>query len=266
MAAGKGFAQTLRGGVAATFEFAAISTLGVSLAALVWTVATPSSSMAEGGTEDTSAGRVESELLARLSRVTDPFASGRAMAASAVGDTMGFTLHATRAMGGGEGTAILSPSGGAQGAFAVGEEITPGVVLALVSTEHVEIDVGGQRMRVAFPGASVSAVTQITTSLPADYQAAARAASPIPAAALATLPLQPVNRNGRAGFEVMPQAAGGTLAAAGLRPGDIVTSINGADAASADLSAYRTLIASGQSVDIRFERDGQIHSARLGIQ
>ena len=65
------------------------------------------------------------------------------MTASTVADATGFTLHATRAMGGGEGTAILSPSGGAQGAFAVGEEITPGVMLALVSAEHVEIDVGG---------------------------------------------------------------------------------------------------------------------------
>ena len=58
----------------------------------------------------------------------------------------------------------------------------------------------------------------------------------------------------------------GALAAAGLRPGDLVISINGADAASADLSAYRAQIASGRPVDIRFERDGQIHTARLGIQ
>jgi type II secretory pathway component PulC len=106
----------------------------------------------------------------------------------------------------------------------------------------------------------------MATSLPADYQAAARAASPLPATAFTALPLQPVNRNGRAGFEVMPQASGGALAAAGLRPGDLVISINGADAASADLSAYRAQIASGRPVDIRFERDGQIHTARLGIQ
>jgi hypothetical protein len=266
MAAGKGFAQILRGGVAATCEIAAISTLGVSLAALAWTVATPRSAMPVGGTQGESTDRFETEILTRLSRVSDPFASGPVMIASTVGDATGFTLHATRAMGGGEGTAILSPSGGAQGAFAVGEEITPGVMLALVSTEHVEIDVGGQRMRVSFPGGAAGAVTQMATSLPADYQAAARAASPLPATALAALPLQPVNRNGRTGFEVMPQAAGGGLAAAGLRPGDLVISINGTDAASADLSAYRAQIASGQPVDVRFERDGQIHTARLGIQ
>ncbi len=220
----------------------------------------------DGGPVGATADRLEPEILTRLSRVSDPFTSGSTIAASSMGDAPGFTLHATRAMGSGEGTAILSPSGGTQGAFAVGQEISPGVVLAMVSAEHVEIDVGGQRMRVAFPGASASPVTQMATSLPADYQAAARAASPLPATALAALPLQPVNRNGRAGFEVMPQAASGALAAAGLRPGDIVVSINGADAASADLSTYRAQIASGQPVDVRFERDGQIHTARLGIQ
>lgn len=265
MATGKGFAQTLRGGVAATCEFAAISTLGVSLAALAWTVATPRGG-ADGGAVGATADRLEQEILTRLSRVSDPFTSGRTIAASSMGDATGFTLHGTRAMGGGEGTAILSPSGGTQGAFAVGEEITPGVMLAMVSAEHVEIDVGGQRMRVAFPGTSANVVTQLAISLPADYQAAARAAAPLPATAVATLPLQPVNRNGRTGFEVMQQARGGVLAAAGLRPGDIVVSINGADAASADLSAYRAQIASGQPIDIRFERDGQIHTARLGIQ
>lgn len=261
MAAGKEFAQTVRGGAAAACEVAAISALGVSLAALMWTVVTPKSLMTAGGADSAAPDRLVSETLARLALVSDPFTSGRVMTATAISDATGFTLHATRAVGDGDGTAILSPSGGVQGAFAVGEEITPGVVLAAVSPEHVEIDVGGQRMRVSFPNASSGTAIQVATSLPADYQAAARAAPP-----LAALPLQPVSRNGRTGFEVMPQAAGGALAAAGLRPGDLVVSINGADAATADLSSYRAQIASGQPVDIRFERDGQTHTARLGIQ
>lgn len=266
MAAGKGFAQALRGGIAATCEIAAISTLGVSLAALAWTVIVPRGAIASGAPDGVTPDRTPPEILARLSSLSDPFTSGRMMSVAAVGDATGFTLHATRVMGDGEGTAILSPSGGAQGAFSVGEEVTPGIILAAVASEHVEIDVGGQRMRVTFPGAGASAATHLATSLPADYQAAARAASPLPATAIAALPLQPVIRNGRSGFEVMPQAAGGAFAAAGLRPGDLVISMNGADAASADLSVYRAQIASGRPVDIRFERDGQIHTARLGIQ
>lgn len=261
MAAGKEFALTVRGGAAAACEVAAISMLGVSLAALMWTIVTPKSLMTSSGADAVAPDRLVSETLARLALAADPFTTGRVMSAAAISDATGFTLHATRAMGDGDGTAILSPSGGVQGAFAVGEEITPGVLLAAVSPEHVEIDVGGQRMRVSFPNASSGAAIQVATSLPADYQAAARAAPP-----LAALPLQPVSRNGRTGFEVMPQAAGGALAAAGLRPGDLVISINGADAATADLSSYRAQIASGQPVDIRFERDGQTHTARLGIQ
>jgi len=266
MAAGKEFAQMLRGGFAATYEVAALSVLGVSLAALMWTSAAPRGAMSARDAESPAPDRLAAETLARLTRIADPFMSGPAMTASTTMDATGFTLHATRAMGDGGGTAILSPSGGAQGAFAVGEEVTPGVVLAVVSADHVEIDVGGQRMRVAFPGADAGAAMQMAASLPADYQAAARAAPPLASVPSASFPLQPVNRNGRTGLEVMPQAAGGALAAAGLRPGDFVVSINGADAASADLSSYRAQIASGQPVEIRFERDGQMQTARLGIQ
>ena len=273
MAAGKEFAQSLRGGFAATCELAAISTLGASLAALMWTVLAPRGATAAdvmtSADDAPAADRVASETVARLARVTDPFGQNGAVVAS-VADATGFMLHATRALGDGDGTAILSPSGGTQGAFAVGDEITPGVVLAAVSPDHVEIDVGGQRMRVAFPGVSIGAA-QLATRLPADYQAAARTAPPLLSSSLATpslaaLALQPVSRNGRTGFEVMPQAAGGALTIAGLRPGDLILSINGADAASADLSSYRTQIASGQPVDVRFEREGQVHTARLGIQ
>jgi general secretion pathway protein C len=262
MTAGKEFAHTLRGGVFATCELAGISALGVSLAALMWSVVTPKGVIvAPAAQGDVTAGNAAAETVMRLSRIADPFVTGQAGAASAVAGATGFTLHATRAMGDGDGTAILSPSGGAQSAYAVGEEITPGVMLAAVSVDHVEIDVGGQRMRVAFPGGSSGGAVQAAASLPADYQAAARAAPP-----LSSLPLQPVNRNGRSGFEVMPQASVGVLAAAGLQPGDIVVSINGADAASADLSVYRAQLASGQSVEIRYERGGQIHTTRLGTE
>ena len=261
MATSRHFAHTWRGGLIATCELAGLSALGVSLAALMWGVVTPRDAL--GATVPAEAGDGAATIAARLSRITDPFAAEASTALASVSDATGFTLHATRATADGGGTAIIAAAGGQQGAFAVGEEVAPGVVLAMVAADHVEIDVGGQRMRVAFPGAT-SGAAQMIASLPADYQASAYA-SVVPA--ISGLPLQPVNRNGQsAGFEVMPQADSATLAALGLRVGDIVISINGVDAASADLSQYRSQLASGQPVDIRFERGGQVQTTRLGTQ
>jgi len=229
----------------------------------MWAVAAPKGAMAEATTHaGVSATDRLNQLVTRLSRIDDPFARSATVQTASLADATGFVLHSTRAWGDGLGTAILSPSGGEQGAYAVGEEVAPGVALALVASDHVEIDVNGQRMRVGFPGASAAPVLQAAASLPANYSAAARSAS-IPT--LSGLPLQPASRNGQqVGFEVMPHAESGVLAAAGLRPGDVLLSINGVSAASADLSAYRTQLLSGQSVDIRFERAGQIHTTRLG--
>lgn len=263
MATGKDFALSVRSGLAVTAEFAGLSALGVSLAALMWAVAAPKGAVAEvAANAGVSAADRLDQLVTRLSRIDDPFAGGTSVQTATLSDASGFILHSTRVWGDGLGTAILSPSGGQQGAYAVGEEVTPGVALALVASDHVEIDVNGQRMRVAFPGANAAPVLQAAASLPANYTAAARAAS-VPT--LSGLPLQPASRNGQQiGFEVMPHAEGGVLAAAGLRPGDVLLSVNGVSAASADLSAYRAQLLSGQSVDIRFERAGQIHTARLG--
>jgi general secretion pathway protein C len=261
MIAGKDFAQTLRGGIAVTCDVVGVSALGVSLAALAWAVAAPRGANAAPAASNAAEDRLTT-VVARLSRIDDPFLRGGAQLASATTNATGFVLHATRALGQGEGTAIISPTGGQQGAFAVGEEITPGVVLSMVASDHVEIDVGGQRMRVAFPNAQAAPVIQMASRLPADYSAAAAAAS-VPA--LPGLPLQPVSRNGQpAGFEVMPHADAGVLASAGLRPGDLVLSVNGVSAANADLAAYRAQLLSGQPVEIRFERGGQVMTARLG--
>jgi len=263
MATGRDFPLSVRGGLAVTAEFAGLSALGVSLAALMWAIVAPKGAVAEPAAHaSVSATDRLDQLVTRLSRIDDPFTRGGGIQTAALVDASGFILHSTRVWGDGFGTAILSPSGGQQGAYAVGEEVTPGVALALVASDHVEIDVNGQRMRVAFPGANAAPVLQAAASLPANYMAAGRAAN-LPT--LSGLPLQPASRNGQqVGFEVTPHDAGGMLAAAGLRPGDVLLSVNGVSAASADLATYRAQLLSGQSVDIRFERAGQIHTARLG--
>jgi type II secretory pathway component PulC len=80
-----------------------------------------------------------------------------------------------------------------------------------------------------------------------------------------SLALQPVNRGGRAiGFEIMPQADAGALAPIGLLPGDILLSVGGLEANTANLAGQREKLLSGEPVEIRFERGGQIHTTSLG--
>lgn len=270
MATGKEFAHSLRGGVAVACELACWSALGVSLAALMWSIVEPKGAILSPTAADATAGskRIDA-LVTRLSQASDPFLDPLSATVGPVGasqEATGFTLHATRAGFAGDGTAIIAVSGGAQGAYAVGEAVANGARLTAVATDHVELDIGGQRMRLSFPGASDTTSPLLTAGLadaPADYRAVAATASP---PLINSLGLQPVSRNGRpAGFEVMPQADGGLLSAAGLRPGDVLLSVNGIDAsAGGDLSAYRDQLMSGRQVLIRYERAGQVRTTTVG--
>jgi S1-C subfamily serine protease len=262
----------MRGGIVVACELACWSTLGVSLAALMWSIVEPKGMMTPVMPADTALGPQSSDaLVTRLSQAPDPFLAGLTAGASAVvaaPEASGYTLHATRAWLEGGGSAIIAAAGGAQGAYAVGEEISSGVRLAVVSGEHVELDVGGRRMRLSFPGSRNAEAPVFASQIvdaSADYRASAGSATPL---LLNSLALQPVSRNGRpAGFEVMPQATDGLLSAAGLRPGDVVVSINGIYAsAGGDLSAYRKQLAAGQPVIIRYERAGQLHTTSFGTK
>lgn len=271
MATGKEFAHSLRDGVAVACELACWSALGVSLAALMWSIVEPKGAILAPTAADATPGskRIDA-LVTRLSQASDPFHAPLSATVGPVGasqEATGFTLHATRAGVAGDGTAIIAVSGGAHGAYAVGETVANGARLTAVATDHVELDIGGQRMRLSFPGASGATSPLLTASIadaPADYRASVEA-SPL---LINSLALQPVNRNGRpAGFEVMPQADGGLLSAAGLRPGDVLLSVNGIDAsAGGDLSAYREQLMSGQQVLIRYERAGQVRTTTLGTR
>lgn len=276
MVAGKDFAQAVRGGALVACELACWSALGVSLAALMWTVVEPRGELSAAVQSRTSPAapvptlRADETRATRLDLVADPFAASAGPSSGAgqlLPEATGYTLHATRAGNDGGGSAIIAVAGSAQSAYAAGDDIASGVKLAMVASDHVELNVGGQRMRLSFPGAGHSGVALASriVDTPADFRASADSVSPL----LLTSPaLQPVSRNGRpAGFEIMPDASGPLLSAAGLRPGDIVVSINGVSASSGGhLSDYREQLASGRPLLIRYERAGRIETATIGTR
>jgi general secretion pathway protein C len=245
----------LRRSAALASEIVAFSALGASLAWLMWSVIEPVGPLASGPVSSPAAGNPET-LQVRLAQL--PYVSMNG--SSSAGPTQvasGFVLHATRAGFDGGGTAILSISGAPQTSFAAGEEIAAGARLALVAADHVEIETGGQRLRVEFSGAerSASVARAPTTEL--------RPASGTQL--VNSLPLQAVNRpGGRAAVAVMPQADLSLLGASGLQPGDILLKVDGVDVSTANLANYAAQLQSGRTFEVVFERNGQISSTRIG--
>ena len=75
--------------------------------------------------------------------------------------------------------------------------------------------------------------------------------------------LRPVSENGADGYIWRPGAEGGVLAAAGLRPGDVIVGINGTPFDRAErMEELAADVAAGHAVDLEYRRNGVVFSAR----
>lgn len=180
--------------------------------------------------------------------VDDPFLR---TAAPAVGDDPAaggeFLLHSTRVAGGGEASAIVSGKSLPQTPFRVGEQLAPGVVLAAVNVDSVEIDRSGRR-EVLYFSRRIDAGTGRRES----------AGSVTREALLRSMSLRPVARDGRlAGFELMARGDASAMRALGLEPGDLLTGVNGAEISAGAIAAQREQLLSGARMELRVERQGQ---------
>lgn len=136
------------------------------------------------------------------------------------------------------GAAIIERPDGRQLLARMGRMIAPGVTLVGVGQDHVLLEAGGARLRLGFgDGGPTASAAAVDAPAPARATAPAARAGPVVAgladAARAAgraykLGLRPVDDNGRTtGFRVMPGVRMPGLDEAGLRPGDIITSVNG---------------------------------------
>lgn len=155
----------------------------------------------------------------------------------------------------GLGSAIIATPDGVQSSFAVGDEITAGVKLKAVAFDHVTLDNGGAEetlfldQSVAAPPAagSPSASGEPTGSLNA-------------ASFTTDISLTPRNAGGKVtGFIVQPKGEGGAFAAAGLKPGDVIVSLNGVPAQSVqDAVAVISQLPDKGNLTLQVERGGQL--------
>lgn len=168
----------------------------------------------------------------------------------------------------GSGSAIIAGEDGVQNSYAVGEEIAPGVKLVGVAFDHVLLDRGGARESlfldqsgeapVASPAAAPAMPTPETAAAPASGVSASGEMSP--AALKAGVGFAPRTESGKVtGLAVQPQGDGAMFRAAGLRPGDVIRSVNGRPIGSAgDAASLAGQFTPGARISLEVERGASV--------
>lgn len=235
---------------------------------LLWTIITPLSPL---GAWQPQAAVISSPAERRaLFASFDPFfrsaPQGPASATvTAVGLTL-FGININEATGG--GSAIIAGEDGVQSSYAVGDEIAPGVRLVGVAFDHVLLDRGGARESLFLDQSGEAAIANASTPLPAPTSEVGLAAASgtnasgemSPESLKAGVGFAPRTESGRVtGLVVQPQGDGAIFRAAGLRPGDVIRSVNGRPIGSAsDAAALANQIAPGARISLEVERGASV--------
>jgi len=238
------------------------------LVRLLWTIITPLSPL---GAWQPQAAVISSPAERRaLFASFDPFfrsaPQGPASATvTAVGLTL-FGININEATGG--GSAIIAGEDGVQSSYAVGDEIAPGVRLVGVAFDHVLLDRGGARESLFLDQSGEAAIANASIPLPAPTSEVGLAAASgtnasgemSPESLKAGVGFAPRTESGRVtGLVVQPQGDGAILRAAGLRPGDVIRSVNGRPIGSAsDAAALANQIAPGARISLEVERGASV--------
>ncbi len=250
-------------------ELALLAGLAVQVARLAWALATPVGPLGEWRPATPVVAGLPADALASF----DPFfrlegdAGGPATVTS-----LQLTLFGTRideAQGG--GSAILAGPDAVQQSIAVGEEVAPGVRLKAVAFDHVTLDRGGAAEDLFIDQSrSVQPVNPAASALPVPPPPGAPAAPKggIGAAQIRTeIGFIPRIDGGRvSGLVVRPQGSGNLFRQAGLREGDVVTSIGGRPVGGADdLDRVAADFRAGGTIPIIVERAGQTLSLSITV-
>lgn len=178
-------------------------------------------------------------------------------------------LFGVRSDGAGGGSAIIGLADGRQLSVAVGEIIEPGLTLRSVGADHVVLARGGSLSRLIFsdlPAGAASPpppppVPQTVTPTPAGPQAAAVDPASLVAEASLRPRMQGLRMNG---LTVTSNGEAPALAAAGLKSGDVILTVNGQALDRPDrIAALRGQLSESTSAEIRFERDGAIQTTTI---
>ena len=245
--------------VYSAMELALIAALAVQGARLAWTVLTPVSPLGDWRPAAAALPGAPRDILTGF----DPFFRLSGEAAPGQVTSLNLKLFGTRideAMG--RGSAIVAGADGIQKSVAVGEEVAPGVQLKAVAFDHVTLDRGGVAEDL-FLDQSGPAPAGAGAAIAGSPGAPASAGAGLPGGAGAQLRTEigftPRLEGGRlSGLIVRPQGSGTLFRNAGLREGDVVTSIGGRPVTGpADVERIAADFAGGGNVPVVVERGTQ---------
>lgn len=252
--------------------------LAIQIVRLFWAIVTPVGSLGDwrGRTADIPAASARAALFGGF----DPFyPAAPASAGPQQVTSLSLTLFGIRLNeGSGLGSAIVASGDGAQNSYAVGDEIAPGVVLKAVAFDHVVIDHAGTEEMLFL---DQSSPVPPADGRPDEQGGDARDGASSPSASPSARPVAgsltvsalkagvgfgPRMSNGRITGIVLSQKGPG-FEAAGFRPGDIITQVNGRDIGSADdLAALQQALAPGARISLTVERGAQAVPIAIVVQ
>ena len=253
-----------RNTVYSAMELVLLSLLAVQCARLAWTLVSPL-----GPVGDWKAGSALRPVAPGSSAVLgsfDPFfrLSGGG-ATPAVVTSLNLKLFGVREdRASGRGSAIIGTPDGQQRSFAVGEEIMPGVTLTAVGYDNVTVSRGGTAEQLFLDQSTPATVVAPAVPPPAV------APPPLPVPTVTVNPMQTETGNE---IQVQPRieagrvtgvtVQGSALSAAGLQPGDVVTSVNGQRITSAEQARGIAARLRGGEANVEVERGRRTVSLRV---
>lgn len=173
-------------------------------------------------------------------------------------------LYGVRAGGAGQGSAIIGLADGRQVSVAVGEAVEPGLVLREVGPDHVVLARGAALTRLEFGEVPLGAPQPPPPPEGDQVVAPPPAPAAVDPARLAAALRPRVRGLGMSGLTIVEGPDAGLFRGAGLQAGDVILAVDGTELNSPQAVAdLRGRLAEQASVDIRYERDGEIRATTL---
>lgn len=244
-------------------EAALLVLLMIQIARLLWALVTPVGLFGEWRAREPVI--VSADARQALFAGFDPFfRTGAAIGAGGGAQqvtTLPLKLYGTSVNeASGQGTAIIANESDEQASYAVGDEITPGVILKAVAFDHVVIQRGGAS-ETLYIDQSSGDIAGDDGAAPANAPASPGLAAPPPHGLepdglISALNLAPRTEGGKVTGVVIGAPSDNEVAAlAGFRAGDIIVQVNGRPVTSAgDLNALRGAIQPGARISLMVER------------
>ncbi|MGE0179163.1 MAG: PDZ domain-containing protein [Sphingomonas sp.] len=182
-----------------------------------------------------------------------PVPTAAAAAPASAASPEGLRLHGVLGAG-----AVIGTAGDNQRFVSIGREAAPGLVLERIGLDHVMLRSAAGLFRLDFAGATAAGPAAPATAAPSG-EAALRAE-----ALRYRLGLAPRQQNGQVtGHVVRPNAPMPALELAGVRPGDVIVSVNGSRFDQERMLELAWTMANSDQVAFEVERGGR--RIQLGV-